>query len=103
MARLSPEEMQQLEALQARAEEPDEPDGDDFDVVIQNEKGQTVTMPYSRAKKLLAKWGFEIEDVIPPPAGGDPNADPEIDPEADPANAGGQPPRGGGKGYFRGK
>lgn len=85
---LSKQEREQLAALQARENEPDEPE--DFEIYIQNDNG-TIRLPYSKAKKLLAKMGLDLEDVVPEGKGvgdegeeGDEDEDEELDEDGNP-------------------
>ena len=98
MAKLTDEETAQLEALTRRRDAPDEEE-EDYEVVLEVD-GKIVRMPYSKAKPLLKKWGFDIDDLMPEGA-------PEGEGEIPPGGEGEPPPEGDpkvtrrGAGYWR--
>lgn len=95
---LSVEEKAQLQALMAKDKEPEE--NNDFDVDMMDENGRSVRMPYSRAKGLLSKWGFDIEDLPKPEGNGDGSGNGSGDGAGDGSGSDG---KSGGRGYFTGK
>lgn len=90
---LSKEEREQLDALMAKDQEPEAEE--DFEVVIQDPDGRTVHLPYSKARNLLKKWGFDLDEELPvePGAEGGEEGDEEVPPEIAPK----------GKGYWKQK
>jgi len=102
MMALTDDEKATLEALNKKANEPD--DADDYEVEMTDENNRTIRVPYSKGKGLLAKWGFDLEDLPKPQGDGTPgdggNTDGGNDGAGKSAGNGGKPANATGTGYF---
>ena len=58
---LSEKERKQLEALMSKDKEPD--DDEDFEVTISRD-GNEVRLPYRKAKAMLSRMGFDLDDLV---------------------------------------
>lgn len=96
---------EQLAALQKQMEElKNAPDDEDFDVMIYNENGQSVSMPYSKGRSILQRFGLDIDDLPKQDPAGDgdgSDGDPSDGDGSDGGDGGDGKPRG--RGYFQGK
>jgi len=85
MMALTDDEKATLEALNKKANEPD--DADDYEVEMTDENNRTIRVPYSKGKGLLAKWGFDLDDMPKPVDDGKPADDGKPTGDGKPANA----------------
>jgi len=67
---LTDDEKELLAKLTKKAEEPD--DADDYEVEMTDENNRTIRVPYSKGKGLLAKWGFNLDELPKPEGDGAP-------------------------------
>lgn len=79
---LSDDERKQLQALMEKDKAPDETS--DFEIEVTDENNRTIRVPYSKGKKLLKSWGYDLDDEPLPPPDGNGDGKPEGDPPKKP-------------------